>query len=43
MQQRERAEALEAGVAALRASRSWRLTAPLRALHRRWQQARLLW
>ena len=34
-------EALEAEVSALRASRSWRLTSPLRALHRRWQQVRL--
>ena len=29
---------VETEVAALRGSRSWRLTAPLRALHRRWQQ-----
>jgi SAM-dependent methyltransferase len=42
MQEPERVKALEAEVAALRASRSWRLTAPLRALHRRWPQARLL-
>jgi hypothetical protein len=31
---RHRIDALESEVAALRASRSWRLTAPLRALHR---------
>jgi SAM-dependent methyltransferase len=38
MHLRELVGALEAEVAALRASRSWRLTAPLRALHRRWRQ-----
>lgn len=40
MRLRERMEALEAEMTALRSSRSWRLTAPIRALHRRWQQLR---
>jgi hypothetical protein len=42
MPQLERVKALEAEVAALRASHSWRLTAPLRAFHRRWKRARTL-
>ena len=40
---RDRVDALESEVTALRASRSWRLTAPLRALHRTLQPDPATW